>query len=232
LFKPSTKETTGTENEIWTAEEHINTTEIPTDIDGINIFEPVLQTTELSDFHKLIKLALRPILIELEGLNAAKLRPWTLVEMEPVRAKSACSAAMMNGKFQEKPTLIDLVSRATDTTEFDIRPYPDGTFPTTTLLELQLDEIADVNPIRTEFDNPVEENPDPKIVKLVLPLVGRFEPDVEDTKPGTALEKLNEPNPTPTDALKTMRRTRPNPIATFNIKELSENQLKPSDEDM
>ena len=127
--------------------------------------------------------------------------------------------------------LIDLVIRATDTTVFGIEPYPDDTFPSTALLDIQIDEMAEVNPNRAAFENPVEEKPDPKIVKLTLPLDGRFVTDVEDIDPGTTVETLTEPNPTPADAVKTTLRTCPNPEATLNVKELSENQLDLSDED-
>jgi len=113
---------------------------------------------------------------------------------------------------------------------FNVFPYPDESFPATALFDFQIDEIAEVNPTRTEFDNPVEEKPDPNIVMHALPLDGRFENEVGDMKPGTTVATSNDPHSTPTAALTIALRTSPNPAAALIFKELSENQLHLSDE--
>jgi len=101
LFALSISETSGTKNEIWTADECTDTTEMTTETDGNNIFAAILQETELSDFHELIKHAVRPTFTELEVLLDAKLRPRTLAKIEPDEAETECSVATIDGEFQE-----------------------------------------------------------------------------------------------------------------------------------
>jgi hypothetical protein len=206
-------------------------TDTATDTDGNNIFAATLQRTELSDFQKLIGQTVRPILTVIEVPIEAKLRPVIVAVAEPDDATSEYAADKVNGEFQENSKLIDLVNWETETNVFDIDPYPDATFPSTALFELQSDDTVEVNPTRIEFDNPTEENPDPKIVKLAPPLDGLFVVLVEDTDTGTTNEALKTPNPTPTDALTTKFRTDPNPEATLKVKELSENQFDLSEVD-
>jgi hypothetical protein len=55
--------------------------------------------------------------------------------------------------------------------------------------------------------------------------------EVEDTKPVTTIVVLNDPNPTPTDALTRTLETRPNPDATLNARELSDIHVDLSEAD-
>jgi len=113
----------------------------------------------------------------------------------------------------------------------NVNPYPDDIFPSTALVELQVDEVNEVNPTRAKFDIATEEKPDPKIVKLESPLDGAFVIDIEEADPGTTNEMLNKSNPTATETLTTTCRTDWIPEATLKVKELSENQCDLSEVD-
>jgi len=136
-----------------------------------------------------------------------------------------------NGEFQENLKLIDLVRTATDKMVFGEKPCPDATFPSTALLERQEEAATAVTPIRNECDNLEEEKPTPITVILALALDGLLVTEVEDTKPITTIVVLNDPNPTPTDALTRTLETRPNPDATLNARELSDIHVDLSEAD-
>ncbi len=136
-----------------------------------------------------------------------------------------------NGEFQENLKLIDLVRTATDKMVFGEKPCPYATFPSTALLERQEEAATAVTPIRNECDNLEEEKPTPITVILALALDGILVTEVEDTKPITTIVVLNDPNPTPTDALTRTLETRPNPDATLNARELSDIHVDLSEAD-
>ncbi len=96
-------------------------------------------------------------------------------------------------------------------------PNPVATFPNIALLEHHEDDVHEVNPARTEFDNPEEEKPAPKTVTLALPLDGMFVTKVEETAPGTTTDMLNDPSPM-RDALTTKFRTDPIEAIGGNLK--------------
>ena len=194
-------------------------------MEGRYTLAAALQETALSEFQTLAKHAVFPILAELEGPDATKWRPIIVTEAEPDKANAVCTVLVISGVFQDNPELIDLVSMVTLANILDVRPCPDPTLPSTALFERHVDEDIDVDPTRIEFDIPEAAKPAPKTVITVLPLDGALVTEVEDTAPGTTIETLNDPRPTPTDALTTNSRTGPNPEATLNAKELSETQV-------
>jgi hypothetical protein len=228
LFKLFIVETYGAKNVISTADESTDTTEMATCVEGKNTFPATLHKTALSDLHKFTKHAVRPTLTELEGPMAAKRCPITVADAEPDNAKAECTALMTNGKFHDKPELNDLEVLATETIALGTNPYPVATFPSIALLEHHEDDVPEVNPARTEFDNPEEEKPTPKTVTLALPLDGMLVTKVEETAPGTTTDMLNDPSPM-RDALTTKLRTDPIPEAILKVRELSDTQIDLSD---
>jgi hypothetical protein len=230
LLKLLIAETEGAKKVTSTREENADATEMAIWASGKNTFDATLHKTALAEFHELTKGAVRPTREEAEGPVAPKLWPITVTEREPDIATAECAARATNGEFQDKPALIDLIDNAIDTIVMDAKPWPTATLPCTALLERQEEDVAEVNPTRTECDDPEEEKPPPKTVILVLPLEGKLVIAIEDTAPGIAIEMLNDPNPT-RDALTSKWRTFPIPETILNIKELSEIQIDLSDED-